>query len=47
MMPGSVIRKGAVVQYAIVAEHCEIGEGSVVGERPDATPTAASPGGSR
>ena len=30
-----MIRKGAVVEYAIVAENCEIGEDSVIGQRPE------------
>ena len=34
-MPGSVIKKGAVVRYAIVAEGSVIDEEAVVGESPE------------
>ena len=34
-MPGTVVRKGAKVQYAILAEDVEIQEGAVVGEAPE------------
>ncbi len=35
LMPGAHVRKNAKVQYAIVAENVDIGEGAVVGERPE------------
>lgn len=35
LMPGAVVRKGAKVQYAILAENVEVGEGAVVGESPE------------
>lgn len=35
LMPGTVVRKGARVQYAILAENCDIGENAVVGESPE------------
>ena len=35
IMPGSRICRGAVVQYAIVAENAVSGEGAVVGARPE------------
>ncbi len=35
LMPGAHVGKNARVQYAIVAENVEIGEGAVVGERPE------------
>ena len=34
-MPGSVIKKGARVEYAIVGENCVIGEGAHIGDRPE------------
>ena len=34
-MPGTVIKKGAVVEYAIVAENCVIEEGAHVGRKPE------------
>jgi glucose-1-phosphate adenylyltransferase len=34
-MPGSIIKKGAVVRYAIVAEDTVIEEGAVVGQSPE------------
>jgi len=35
LMPGAVVRKGAKVQYAILAENVEVGPGAVVGESPE------------
>ena len=35
VMPGSVIKKGAVVQYSILAENVTVEEGASVGERPE------------
>ena len=34
-MPGTVIKKGATVQYAIVAEDSVIDENAVVGQSPE------------
>ena len=34
-MPGAVIKKGACVQYAIIAENVVVQEGASVGERPE------------
>ena len=34
-MPGTVVRRGAKVQYAILAENVEIGENAQVGESPE------------
>ena len=34
-MPGAVIKKGASVQYAIIAENVVVEEGASVGERPE------------
>ena len=34
-MPGTVIKKNAVVQYAIVAENAVIEENAIVGKRPE------------
>ena len=39
IMPGVTVKKGAVVQYAIVAENAVIEENTVVGGRPEETPT--------
>ena len=35
VMPGSVIKKGALVRYAIVAENVVVDEGATIGERPE------------
>jgi glucose-1-phosphate adenylyltransferase len=35
-MPGTTVKKGAVVEYAIVAENAVIDEGAHVGESPEA-----------
>ena len=35
LMPGTVVRKGARVQYAILAENTEIGANARVGESPE------------
>ena len=35
LMPGTVVRRGAKVQYAILAENVEIDEGACVGESPE------------
>lgn len=35
VMPGSVIKKGANVQYAIIGENCIVEEGATVGRRPE------------
>ncbi|MEG1850286.1 MAG: sugar phosphate nucleotidyltransferase, partial [Oscillospiraceae bacterium] len=45
VMPGSIIRRGATVQYAIIAENCDIGAGSVIGERPECYPKDGTPWG--
>ena len=34
-MPGTVIKAGAVVEYAIVAENVTIGKKAVIGKRPE------------
>ena len=34
-MPGSVIKKGADVRYAIIGENCVVEEGAKVGQRPE------------
>ena len=35
LMPGTVVRKGAKVHYAILAENVEVGEEAQVGEKPE------------
>lgn len=35
IMPGTVIKKNAVIEYAMVAENCVIGEGAHIGRRPE------------
>lgn len=35
LMPGSVVRRGAKVHYAILAENVEVGEDAQVGEKPE------------
>ncbi len=37
LMPGSVVRKGAKVHYAILAENVEVGEDARVGRKPEET----------
>jgi glucose-1-phosphate adenylyltransferase len=34
-MPNTIIKKDAVIEYAIVGEDCVIGEGTRVGKRPE------------
>jgi glucose-1-phosphate adenylyltransferase len=36
-MPGTIVRKGAKVHYAILAENVEVGEGAQVGCKPEET----------
>ncbi|HBT90728.1 MAG TPA: glucose-1-phosphate adenylyltransferase [Ruminococcaceae bacterium] len=42
VMPNTRVERGAVVQYAIVAEDCVIGANAVVGSRPEDTPDKAA-----
>lgn len=35
LMPGTVVRRGAKVEYAIISANCEIGENAHIGERPE------------
>ena len=35
IMPGACVRRGAKVQYAILAENVEVGENAVIGTRPE------------
>ena len=38
IMPGACVRRGAKVQYAILAENVEVGENAVIGARPEDCP---------
>ena len=38
IMPGACVRRGAKVQYAILAENVEVGENAIIGARPEDCP---------